>query len=156
MNLNATFLGQAISFFFFVLFCMKYVWPPIITAIEKRQKEISDSLSNAEQAKKNLELAKIDTIVQLEKTKLKAQSIIEQANKQRIQIIKEAKIEAEIERNKIISQTKIEIDTNIRLAHEELRKKVAMLAILGAEKIIERSIDISINNDIIDKLVNEL
>ncbi|MGP1870997.1 MAG: F0F1 ATP synthase subunit B [Arsenophonus sp.] len=156
MNLNATFLGQAISFFFFVLFCMKYVWPPIITAIEKRQKEISDSLSDAEQAKKNLELAKIDTIVQLEKTKLKAQSIIEQANKQRIQIIKEAKIEAEIERNKIISQTKIEIDTNIRLAHEELRKKVAMLAILGAEKIIERSIDISINNDIIDKLVNEL
>ncbi|MGP1957844.1 MAG: F0F1 ATP synthase subunit B [Arsenophonus sp.] len=156
MNLNATFLGQAISFFFFVLFCMKYVWPPIITAIEKRQKEIADSLSDAEQAKKNLELAKIDTIVQLEKTKLKAQSIIEQANKQRIQIIKEAKIEAEIERNKIISQTKIEIDTNIRLAHEELRKKVAMLAILGAEKIIERSIDISINNDIIDKLVNEL
>ncbi|MFP3036718.1 MAG: F0F1 ATP synthase subunit B [Arsenophonus sp. ER-LPS3-MAG3] len=156
MNLNATFLGQAISFFFFVLFCMKYVWPPIITAIEKRQKEISDSLSNAEQAKKNLELAKIDTIVQLEKTKLEAQSIIEQANKQRIQIIKEAKIEAEIERNKIISQTKVEIDTNIRLAHEELRKKVAMLAILGAEKIIERSIDISINNDIIDKLVNEL
>lgn len=156
MNLNATILGQAIAFVLFVLFCMKYVWPPIMAAIEKRQTEIADGLSSAERAKKNLDLEKADATERLRKAKAEAQIIIEQANKQRVQIIEEAKVEAEAERNKIVAQAQIEIDAERKRAREELRKQVAMLAISGAEKIIERSVDVAANSDIVDKLVNEL
>lgn len=156
MNLNATILGQAIAFVLFVLFCMKYVWPPIMAAIEKRQKEIADGLSSAERAKKNLDLAKADATERLRKAKAEAQIIIEQANKQRVQMIEEAKVEAEAERNKIVAQAQTEIDAERKRAREELRKQVAMLAISGAEKIIERSVDVAANSDIVDKLVNEL
>ncbi|PAV02685.1 F0F1 ATP synthase subunit B [Arsenophonus sp. ENCA] len=156
MNLNATILGQVIAFVLFVLFCMKYVWPPIMAAIEKRQKEIADGLSSAERAKKNFDLAKADATERLRKAKAEAQIIIEQANKQRVQMIEEAKVEAEAERNKIVAQAQIEIDAERKRAREELRKQVAMLAISGAEKIIERSVDVAANSDIVDKLVNEL
>ncbi|MGP1956405.1 MAG: F0F1 ATP synthase subunit B [Arsenophonus sp. NC-PE1-MAG3] len=156
MNFNATILGQVIAFVLFVLFCMKYIWPPIMAAIEKRQKEIADSLSSAEQAKKNLHLAKADATERLRKAKTEAQIIIEQANKQRIQMIEKAKVEAETERNKIIAQAQIEIDAERKRAREELRKQVSILAISGAEKIIERSVDLAVNNEIIDKFVNKL
>ncbi|MGP1954572.1 MAG: F0F1 ATP synthase subunit B, partial [Arsenophonus sp. NC-QC1-MAG3] len=94
MNFNATILGQVIAFVLFVLFCMKYIWPPIMATIENRQKEIADSLSSAEQAKKNLYLAKADATERLRKAKTEAQIIIERANKQRIQMIEKAKVEA--------------------------------------------------------------
>ncbi|CDH00468.1 F0F1 ATP synthase subunit B [Xenorhabdus bovienii] len=156
MNINATILGQAIAFVLFVLFCMKYVWPPIMAAIEKRQKEITDGLASAERAKKNLDLAQANATDQLKKAKADAQAIIEQANKQKAQIIDDAKTEAELERNKIVAQAQAEINAERKRAREELRKQVAMLAIAGAEKIIERSVDEAANSDIVDKLVAEL
>lgn len=156
MNLNATILGQAIAFVLFVWFCMKYVWPPIMAAIEKRQKEISEGLSSAERAKKELDLAQADATDQLKKAKAEAQVIINQANKRKAQIVDEAKAEAEQERNKIVSQAKAEIDAERQRAREELRKQVGILAIAGAEKIIERSVDEAANSDIVDKLVAEL
>lgn len=156
MNLNATILGQAIAFILFVWFCMKYVWPPIMDAIEKRQKEIADGLSSAERAKKDLDLAQANATDQLKKAKADAQVIIEQANKRKAQIIDEAKVEAEQERNKIVAQAQAEIEAERKRAREELRKQVAMLAIAGAEKIIERSVDEAANSDIVDKLVAEL
>ncbi|MFS7197034.1 F0F1 ATP synthase subunit B [Rahnella inusitata] len=156
MNLNATILGQAIAFVLFVLFCMKYVWPPIMAAIEKRQKEISEGLSSAERAKNELDLAQADATDQLKKAKAEAQVIIDQANKRKAQIVDEAKTEAEQERNKIVAQAKAEIDAERQRAREELRKQVGILAIAGAEKIIERSVDEAANSDIVDKLVAEL
>ena len=156
MNLNATILGQAIAFILFVWFCMKYVWPPIMEAIEKRQKEIADGLSSAERAKKDLDLAQANATDQLKKAKADAQVIIEQANKRKAQIIDKAKVEAEQERNKIVAQAQAEIDAERKRAREELRKQVATLAIAGAEKIIERSVDEAANSDIVDKLVAEL
>ncbi|WP_340616762.1 F0F1 ATP synthase subunit B [Xenorhabdus entomophaga] len=156
MNINATILGQAIAFVLFVLFCMKYVWPPIMAAIEKRQKEIADGLASAERAKKNLDLAQANASDQLKKAKADAQVIIEQANKQKAQIIDDAKAEAELERNKIVAQAHAEIEAERKRTREELRKQVAMLAIAGAEKIIERSVDEAANSDIVDKLVAEL
>ncbi|AVF36486.1 MULTISPECIES: F0F1 ATP synthase subunit B [Rahnella] len=156
MNLNATILGQAIAFVLFVVFCMKYVWPPIMAAIEKRQKEISEGLSSAERAKKELDLAQADATDQLKKAKAEAQVIIDQANKRKAQIVDEAKTEAEQERNKIVAQAKAEIDAERQRAREELRKQVGILAIAGAEKIIERSVDEAANSDIVDKLVAEL
>ena len=154
MNLNATILGQAIAFVLFVLFCMKYVWPPLMAAIEKRQKEIADGLASAERAHKDLDLAKATD--QLKKAKAEAQVIIEQANKRRSQILDEAKAEAEQERTKIVAQAQAEIEAERKRAREELRKQVAILAVAGAEKIIERSVDEAANSDIVDKLVAEL
>ena len=156
MNINATILGQAIAFILFVAFCMKYVWPPIMAAIEKRQKEVADSLASAELAKKELDVAQANASDELKKAKENAQVIIEQANKRRGQILDEAKAEAETERNKIIAQAYSEIDAERKRAREELRKQVALLAVAGAEKIIERSVDEAANSDIVDKLVAEL
>lgn len=156
MNLNATILGQAIAFVLFVWFCMKYVWPPIMAAIEKRQKEIADGLASAEQAKKDLSLAQANVTDQMAQAKAEAQVIIERANKRKTQIVEEAKAEAEHEREKILAQAKAEIDAERKRVREELRKQVATLAIAGAEKIIERSVDEAANSDIVDKLVAQL
>lgn len=147
---------KAIAFVLFVWFCMKYVWPPIMSAIEKRQKEIADGLASAEQAKKDLSLAQANVTDQMSQAKAEALVIIEQANKRKTQIVEEAKAEAEQEREKILAQAKAEIDAERKRAREELRKQVAMLAIAGAEKIIERSVDEAANSDIVDKLVAEL
>ncbi|QIQ20713.1 F0F1 ATP synthase subunit B [Zophobihabitans entericus] len=156
MNMNATILGQAIAFILFVWFCMKFVWPPIIGAIEKRQKEIADGLSSAELAKKDLELAKANTSELMQDAKAEASAIIEQANKRKAVILEEAQQEAIREREKIVAQGLAEIEAERKRAREELRQQVATLAIAGAEKIIERSVDEAANSDIIDKLVAKL
>lgn len=156
MNINATLLGQAIAFAFFVWFCMKFVWPPLIAAIEERQKKISDGLTQAERAGKDLDLAKAKAAEQLKVAKAQAAEIVEQANKRRAQIVEEAKTEAEAERLKIVTQGAAEIESERNRAREELRQQVSNLAIAGAEKIIKRSIDKQANSDIIDKLVAEL
>ncbi|WP_354622887.1 F0F1 ATP synthase subunit B [Psychromonas sp. MME2] len=156
MNINATLLGQAIAFAFFVWFCMKFVWPPLIAAIEARQKLISDGLTQAERAAKNLELAKVKASESLKEAKSQAVVIIEQANKRRTQIVEEAKAEGEIERQKIITQGQAEVEAERNRAREELRQQVSTLAIAGAEKIIKRTIDKEANSDIIDKLVAKL
>ncbi|WP_019616211.1 F0F1 ATP synthase subunit B [Psychromonas ossibalaenae] len=156
MNINATLIGQAIAFALFVLFCMKYVWPPLIAAIEERQKKISDGLTQAERAGKDLELAQAKSIERLKEAKSQAAEIVEQANKRRAQIVEEAKMEGEAERLKIVAQGEAEVESERSRAREELRQQVSALAIAGAEKIIKRSIDKEANSDIIDKLVAEL
>ena len=156
MNINATLLGQAIAFMLFVWFCMKYVWPPLLDAIEARQKLIADGLTQAERAGKNLELAQAKATDQLKDAKAQAAVIIEQANKRRTQIVDEAKTEGEVERSKIIAQGEAEVEAERNRAREELRLKVSALAVAGAEKIIKRTIDKDANSDIIDKLVTEL
>lgn len=156
MNLNATILGQAIAFFLFVWFCMKYLWSPIMVAIEKRQQEITDGLASAERAKKDLNLAQVQAADHLKTAKVEAQALIEQANKRKAQIMDEAKAEAEKERNKIVMQAQTEIEAECKRAREELRKQIAMLVIAGAEKLIECSVDETTNSDIVDKLVAEL
>lgn len=156
MNINATLLGQAIAFALFVWFCMKFVWPPLVSAIEERQKKISDGLTQAERAGKDLALAQAKSTEKLKEAKVQAAEIIEQANKRRAQIVEKAKKEAEVERVKIIAQGEAEIEAERNRAREELRQQVSALAIAGAEKIIKRSIDKESNSDIIDKLVAEL
>ena len=156
MNINATLIGQAIAFAIFVWFCMKYVWPPLLDAIEARQKKIADGLTQAERAGKDLELAQAKAAEKLKQAKAQAAEIIDQANKRRTQIVEEAKNEAETERSKIIAQGEAEVEAERNRAREELRQQVAVLAIAGAEKIIKRTIDKEANSDIIDKLVAEL
>ncbi|MBL1379309.1 F0F1 ATP synthase subunit B [Zobellella iuensis] len=156
MNMNATILGQTIAFIIFVWFCMKYVWPPIMAAIESRQKEIAEGLSSAERAKKDLALAQNNATEQLKEAKLQSAQIVELANKRKAQIIEDATREAQAEREKILAQAQAEIDAERNRVREELRKQVATLALVGAEKILERQIDAAANSDIVEKVVAEL
>ncbi|MFD2179086.1 F0F1 ATP synthase subunit B [Veronia pacifica] len=156
MNINATLIGQAIAFFMFVVFCMKYVWPPLMQAIEERQKKIADGLAAADRAAKDLDLAQANASDQLAEAKRAATEIIEQANKRKAQIIDEAREEANAERDNILTQGKAEIDAERNRARDELRKQVATLAVIGAEKILERSIDESAHKDILEKITAEL
>ncbi len=156
MNINATLIGQAIAFTMFVVFCMKYVWPPIMQAIEERQKKIADGLAAADRAAKDLNLAQANASEQMKEAKRAATEIIEQANKRKAQILDQAREEAQIERENILSQGKAELEAERNRARDELRKQVATLAVIGAEKILERSIDASALKDILDKITAEL
>ncbi|UDG81773.1 ATP synthase subunit b [Candidatus Profftia lariciata] len=156
MNLNATILGQTIAFILFVWFCMKYVWPPIINAIEKRQKEIADTILRAESAKKDFYLAQINTTNQIKQAKANAYLILEEANKRKAQIINTAKIDANIEHTKIVAQAKTTINEELNRVREELRQQISTLVIAGAEKIIERSLNNTAHSDIIDQLITHL
>lgn len=156
MNINATLLGQAIAFVLFVWFCMKYVWPPLMAAIENRQKNIADGLAAADRAAKDLSLAQANASDKLKEAKKAAAEIIEQANKRKSQILEESQLEAQTERQKILDQGRAEIETERNRARDELRKQVAILAIAGAEKILERSIDKNVNQDILDDITAKL
>lgn len=156
MNINATLIGQLIAFALFVWFCMKYVWPPIINAIEERQRVIAEALASAEKAKK--EQADTQGLIEqeLNQAKIKAQEIIDLANKRRNEILDEAKKDAESVKTNIVNQGYAEIENERKRVQEELRVQVASLVIAGAEKIVGRSVDKVANNEIIDKLVADL
>ncbi|MEO9943705.1 MAG: F0F1 ATP synthase subunit B [Paraglaciecola sp.] len=153
---NATLIGELIAFLVFVVFCMKYVWPPIIGAIEERQKKIADGLAASEEGEKALELAQADADVQLKEAKAQAAEIIDQAKKRGTQIVDEETQRGHSEREKIIAQGYSEVEAERNRTKEELRKQVAALAITGAEKILEREIDAAAQSDIVAKLVAEL
>lgn len=156
MNINATLLGELIAFIFFVWFCMKYVWPPIIGAIEERQQKIADGLAASERGEKDLELAQEKATDQLKEAKAQAADIIEQAKKRGSAIVDEETQRGHSEREKIIAQGYSEVEAERNRTKEELRQKVAILAIAGAEKILEREIDAAAQSDIVAKLVAEL
>lgn len=156
MELGATLVGQTIAFILFVWFCMKYVWPPLIQVIEERQQKIADGLRNAEEAEKELALVKKQVAQQVAEAKKAAQAIVDQANQRKVQMIDEARQEADIERKKIISQGELQIEAERNRAKEELRKHVGMLAMSGAERILERSIENQAQDDIVKKLVAEI
>lgn len=156
MNLNATLIGQLIAFALFTWFCVKFVWPPIIKAIEERQSSIANALASAEAAKKEQADTKALAEEEISKAKIQAQEIIDSANKRRNEVLDEVKAEAEALKAKIVEQGYAEVEAERKRVQEELRVKVASLAIAGAEKIVGRTVDEAANNDIIDKLVAEL
>jgi len=156
VNLNLTLIGELIAFTVFVLFCMKYVWPPLIGAIEARQQKIAEGLAASDRAEQDLRLAQDKVKQQLAEAKTQASALIDQAKKREAQIIEEAAVKAQAEREKILAQAKAEIESERIKAREELRKQVAALAVAGAEKILQRSIDEAAHSDILEKLVAEL
>ena len=156
MNINATLLGELIAFIVFVLFCMKYVWPPIMGAIEDRQKKIADGLAASDRAEHDLQLAQEKATDQLKDAKAQAADIIEQAKKRGSQIVDEETQRGHQEREKIIAQGQSEVEAERNRVKEELRQQVAALAIAGAEKILARQIDADAQSDIVEKLVSEL
>ncbi|QCI20170.1 F0F1 ATP synthase subunit B [Buchnera aphidicola (Brachycaudus cardui)] len=156
MNLNATILGQAISFVFFVWFCMKYIWPPIILAIETRQKEIKESLFNVQQAQEELSIIQKSIDKKIKEAKEKAFNIVNEANEQRLLILEDAKSKALKESQKILINTQLEIDMKILDARKNLHKEIVNLSISMAEKIIKKNIGKDENRDLVDELITSL
>ncbi|RTE86706.1 MULTISPECIES: F0F1 ATP synthase subunit B [Gammaproteobacteria] len=156
MNINVTLIGQSIAFVVFVIFCMKFVWPPLINAIEERQKKIADGLAASERAEKDLEDARAKADDELKAAKTQAAELIEQAKKRAAALVEEETQRGNAEREKIIASGYAEVEAERSRVREELRKQVAVLAVAGAEKIIEREIDAQKQSDIVEKLVAEL
>ena len=156
MNINLTMLGQAIGFFIFVVFCMKYVWPPIMEALRERQKKIADGLEAADRASRDLELAQEKASQELREAKQKAAELIEQANKRASQLVEEAKDDARKEGDRLKAQAQAEIEQEQNRAREALRAEISTLAIAGAEKILETSVDAKAHSDMLEKLASEL
>jgi F-type H+-transporting ATPase subunit b len=145
-----------LAFVCFVIFCMKYVWPPIIAAMQERADKIAEGLAAADRANHDLELAKEKAVHRLMEAKEEAAGIIDSANKRGNQLIEEAKqaAVAEAERVKASAQAEIEQETN--RAREQLRSQVAALSLAGAEKILGASIDQKAHAEMVDKLAAEL
>ncbi|MFZ5503559.1 MAG: F0F1 ATP synthase subunit B [Pseudomonadota bacterium] len=156
MNINATLLAQTIMFALFVWFCMKFVWPPIVTALEERKKQIADGLADAERAKHDLELASKRSADILREAKEKAGDVIANAEKRGAEIVEDEKLRAKQEADRIIAGAKAEIDQEVFRAKEQLRTQVSAVALAGASKILGREIDAKAHNDLLDKLVAEI
>lgn len=156
MDINATLLGQLITFTIFVWFTMKYVWPPIIKAMQEREKRIADGLAAAERGKHDLELAQHKISEQLRDTKIHAAEILDQANKRAGQIIEEAKQRAREEGERLLAIAHSDIEQEMQAARQKLRGEVAKLAIAGAEKILTHSIDSATQQDLVKQLITEI
>ncbi len=156
MNINLTLIGQTLAFAGFVLFCMKYVWPPILAAMAERAEKIADGLAAADRASHDLELAQKEAVDRLKEAKEEAAGIIDAANKRANQIVEEAKDAARVEGDRLKEAAQAEIDQEINRAREELRGQVATLALAGAEKVLGAEIDASRHGDLVNKLAAEL
>jgi F-type H+-transporting ATPase subunit b len=156
VNINLTLFGQMVTFAIFVWFCMKFVWPVIIGAMEERQLKIAEGLDAADRSVRDLEAAQDKVANQMKEAKQEASGIVDQAHKRANQIVDEAKVLAVAEGVRLKVAAEAEIEQEINRAKEELRSAVAGLALAGAEKILEASIDDKANRVLIDKLAAQL
>ncbi|ROR99040.1 ATP synthase F0 subcomplex B subunit [Sinobacterium caligoides] len=156
MNINATIIGQSITFVIFMLFCMKYIWPVITTAMAEREQKIKDGLEAADRADKALELAQEEAGLKLREAKQEAAAILDAANKRANQLVEEAKDQARTEGERLKAAAEAEVEQEVNRAKEELRAQVAVLAIAGAEKILGSQIDAAANEELVNKLAAEL
>jgi len=156
MKFNATLIGQSITFLVFVWFCMKYVWPPLMTALEERKARIADGLAAAERGQKDLELAQARVSENLKDSKQQAQEIINQAQKRANEIVDEAKEIAREEAEKIKSAADSDIEQQINSAREQLRKEVSAIALSGAEQILKREVNAEVHGKVLDDLMAQI
>ncbi len=156
MNINATMIGQMVTFMVFVWFCMKFIWPPLIGVLAERSKKITDGLSAAERAQHDLSLAQEKATQQLKEAKQQGADVIDQAHKRASQIVDEAKDQAREEADRIIKSAQADVEQEFNRAREELRSMVGQVAIAGAEKLLETSVDAQKHGELLDKLAAEL
>ena len=156
MNINLTLIAQAVSFAILIWFTVKFVWPPLLTAIETRQKEIADGLAAGERGRDELEQAAKRSTDVVNEARQRASEIIAQAEKRATTIIEEAKGCAKVEGDRIVASAKAEVEQEVNRAKEGLRNQVATLAIAGAEKILRKEIDAKAHEDILNAIAKEL
>ena len=156
MNINATLIGQSIAFAIFVMFCMKFVWPPLVAAISDRQRKIADGLNAAEKAKADLATASQAAEQELIAAKAKAASLIDQANKSANQMIEDARVQAQVEGERIRQQAREAIDQEINKARESLRTQVAELAVQKNKKILQEKVNPETHANMLNQLATKL
>lgn len=156
MNVNITLLGEMITFAILVWVTMKYIWPPITKAMNERQKKIADGLEAAERGKRSLELAREKIRKQLQSAKIDAADTIEQANKRVSQMLEAAKKDAGEETRKILELAKSDIATQMKTAKHELRKQIAELVINSSRKVLQETVDVAADKQLIDKFIEEI
>lgn len=156
MEINLTLVVQMLVFAAFVWFTMKFVWPPLVKALEERQEKIADGLAAAERGRRELELAQHRVKDELKQAKIEAAEIIEKAGRRAAQMVDEAKDDARQEGQKIAKVAQEQIVQEMNRAKDNLRKHVATLAVAGAEKILMREIDDKTNSVLLDNLIEEI
>ncbi len=156
MNINLTLIAQLVSFAVFVWFVMKFVWPPMVKAMEERKAKIADGLAAAERGVHEKELAEQAAREKLHEAKQQSAEILARAEKRAAEIVDEAKEQARSEGERILAAARTEAEQELNKAREALRQKVGELAVAGAEKILRREIDASAHKEILDELAQQL
>ena len=156
MDINLTLIGQSIAMLVFVWFCMKYIWPPLMAALEERQTEIADGLAAAERGRNSLDQAKAESDKIVGEARKQATSILDQAHARANEIVAEGKAEGVKARERQLAAASAEVEQQTNRAREELRGQVSAIAVASAEKILRREIDAKAHEDILSKLAAEL
>jgi F-type H+-transporting ATPase subunit b len=156
MNINLTLFAQAITFTAFIWFTVKFVWPHMLRAIEARQKTIADGLAAAEQGRLKLELSSREADTAIKEARSRAAEILSQAEKRAAQLIDEARNAAKEEGNREKAAAKAEIAQEVTRAREQLRDRVASLAVAGAEKILRREVDAKAHGELLESIKRQL
>jgi len=156
MNINFTLFAQAIVFAAFIWFTVRFIWPPLLRAIEQRQKTIADGLAAGERGRQELEAAGKRAHEDLAKARARVGEIIASADKRDAQMLDEAKANARAEADRIIVAAKADIDQQVARAKDMLREQVAALALAGAEKILRREVDAKTHAEMLEQLKREI
>jgi F-type H+-transporting ATPase subunit b len=156
MNFNLTLITQALVFAAFIWFTVRFVWPPLLRAIETRQKTIADGLAAAEQGRKALEVSTKQADESISQARSRAAEVITQAERRAAQMIEEARNAAKEEGNREKAAAKAEIEQQVTRAREQLRDQVASLAVAGAEKILRREVDAKAHGDLLESIKRQL
>ncbi|WP_025769990.1 F0F1 ATP synthase subunit B [Thioalkalivibrio sp. HK1] len=156
MNINMTLIGQSIAFGVFVWFCLKYVWPPILNALEERRTKIADGLAAAEAGQRAKAQAQVRIEQEVSGAKEQAREIIANAQRRAGEIVDEAKADARVESARIIEAAQAEIDQQTHQAREVLRGEVVNLALAGAEQVLGREVDAAAHAKALESLASRL
>ena len=156
MDINLTLLGQTIAMIVFVWFCMKFIWPPILNALEERQQQIEEGLAAADKSQEKLVEAQAQADEIVNEARQQATGILDQAHARANEIVADGKDAGVKERERQLSAAKAEIEQEANKAREELRGQVSAIAIASAEKILNREIDDKAHEDILGKLAQEI
>jgi F-type H+-transporting ATPase subunit b len=156
MNFNFTLIAQALVFAALIAFTIRFVWPPLLRAIETRQKTIADGLAAGEQGRKSLEVSSRQAEQAIQEARGRAAEILSQAEKRAAQLVDEARNAAKEEGNREKTAAKAEIEQERTRAREQLRDHVASLAVAGAEKILRREVDAKAHAQLLDDIKRQL
>jgi F-type H+-transporting ATPase subunit b len=156
MNLNLSMVAQAVTFAAFIWFTVKFVWPPMLRAIETRQKSIADGLAAAEQGRRSLETSTRQAEDAVREARGRAAEILSQAEKRAAQMVDEARSAAKAEGGREKAAAQAEIEQALTRAREQLRDQVASLAVAGAEKILRREVDAKAHGELLEAIKKQL
>lgn len=156
MNINLTLIAQAIMFAIFIWFTARFIWPPLMNAVERRQKTIADGLAAAEQGNRSLKEAEVRVQTIEREARAKAQAIMADTEKRATAMIEEAKVQAKTEGGRLLAAAKAEVGQEIERAKSTLREQVANLAVIGAEQILKREVNSGAHAEMLNRLKAQL